>query len=175
VNATSVSVVPVVSDPTARFSIEPALLGGLDLDPATGTISGTPTESAEATYLVTATAGGATATAELAITALPGYVVTSIDDVPDDDAGVDAVCAVASTGNLCTLRAAIQTVNQRTGKQLVLLDAQTYALGAALDPIVNDVEIVGIDAAVTTIRAATVHPRMPRSRSPCRTCSPCAI
>ncbi|HEX6713374.1 MAG TPA: putative Ig domain-containing protein [Thermoleophilaceae bacterium] len=59
---------------TASFAIAPALPAGLAIDPATGTISGTPTAPAPAAnYTVTMTdlAGSATATINLKIDAVP--------------------------------------------------------------------------------------------------------
>ena len=53
---------------TATFSISPALPGGLVLDPATGTLSGTPTaESTLTTYQVTASNADGSTTASLQI------------------------------------------------------------------------------------------------------------
>ncbi len=153
--ATQVSLVPTISDPAARFAIAPPLPAGLALDATTGRIAGTPTQSTEQTYTVTATTAAASAAVALDVIVLPGYVVTSTADLPDADDGADTQCA--ATGGACTLRAAIQTTNHRTAKQLVLLDAQTYLLGSALDAIANDVVVAGQSAQLTVIRAATVH------------------
>ena len=157
---TPIALAPMVSDPTARFSVAPALPGGLGLDPVTGEVAGIPTEVADGiAYAITATTATATATAALALTVLPGYVVDTTADDPDADGGANATCMTAA--GRCSLRAAIQTVDTRTTKQLVLLDAADYALDAALDPIAQDVAIVGAGAAATSIRAATLHAPYP--------------
>lgn len=153
--ATTIALTPTVSDAAARFTIDPALPAGLALDPASGAITGTPTASVELTYTVTARTARAAATASLAITVLPGYVVDTTADDDDATHGADTTCATAA--GACSLRAAIQTTNHLATKQLVLLDRATYNLGAALDPITNDVVIAGQGAGVTAIRATTVH------------------
>ena len=158
VGATAISLTPAVSR-TAHFTITPDLPPGVSLDAATGVISGTPTASAEQLYTITAIAGSDSATAPLDLIALPGYVVDATGDAPDSNGGTDTVCATAAGG--CTLRAAIQTVNQQTTRQLVLLGTATYALGSALDPITNDVVIAGAGTTASTIRAATVHAAYP--------------
>ncbi|MEA2495029.1 MAG: hypothetical protein QOJ29_2940 [Thermoleophilaceae bacterium] len=59
---------------TPTFSVAPALPGGLALDPATGTVSGTPTAAAaDAPYTVTMSdlAGAATATLNIRVDAAP--------------------------------------------------------------------------------------------------------
>lgn len=153
---TPVALVPTVSDPAARFTIEPALPQGLVLDAQSGAIAGTPTQIAdEVTYTVVATRGAASASATLQLTVLPGYVVDTVVDANDTDNGVDTACA-SSSG--CSLRAAVQTTNNRTAKQLVLLDAATYPLSSMLPEISNDVVIAGAGASATTIGVATSNP-----------------
>lgn len=158
VNATAVMLTPTVST-TASFTIAPDLPAGLALDAASGRISGTPTASAEQTYTITATAGSDVATAHLEMIVLPGFVVDSTADLPDANGGADGTCA-DSTGK-CTLRAAVQTTNSQTTKQLVLLGAATYPLGSALPAITDDVVIAGQTATMTIVRAATVHAAYP--------------
>lgn len=157
INVTPISLTPAVSKP-ASFTITPGLPAGVTLDATTGVIAGTPTGSAEQLYTITATAGGETATAALDLIALPGYVVDSTGDQPDSNPP-DGICDAAGTG--CTLRAAIQTTNVQTIRQLILLGTATYSLGSALDPVTNDVVIAGQGITASTIRAATVHAAYP--------------
>jgi len=155
---TAIAVAPVVEDGPLSFVVSPALPAGLELDAATGKIAGTPTGiSDEETYTVTASGGRGTVRVALRITVLPGSVVDSTLDVPDDDGGLDEICHAMQAGG-CTLRAAFQTSNGRTTKQLILLDAKTYALESSLDGTENDVVIAGRGAAATAVRAATEHP-----------------
>jgi hypothetical protein len=155
VDVTAVSLVPTVSAP-AQFSIAPALPAGLSIDASSGAITGVPTQSADASYVVTAIAGTSTATARVGIQALPGYVVDSMLDLPDTNGGTDAIC-MASDGT-CTLRAALETANTRGSPQLVLLSAGVYTIGSALPAIANDIEIAGDDWTATSIIAASLHP-----------------
>ena len=155
---TAVELAPTVEGGPLSFEVSPALPAGLELDAATGKISGTPTAiSDEVMYTVTASGEHGTAHAALRITALPGSVVDSTADAPDDDGGADAICRATQAGG-CTLRAAIETANGRTTKQLVLLDAKSYALESSLYGITNNLVIAGRGAAATEVRAATVHP-----------------
>lgn len=154
--ATPIAMSPTISDRTARFTVEPALPSGLALDPTTGDLGGIANQSAdEVPYTIVATTASAMASFTIVLTVLPGYEVTTTADDDDADAGADATCLTAAAA--CSLRAAIQTVNSRATKQLVLLDEASYALGTALPPIARDVVIFGQGAARTQIRAATLH------------------
>lgn len=63
------SLTPTVTGAVDSYSVSPALPTGLSLNTTTGVISGTPTaDTAEATYVVTATNLGGTATASIVIT-----------------------------------------------------------------------------------------------------------
>lgn len=65
-------VTPTASSGLSSFTVTPALPSRLSLDPAKGTIAGTPAAgSAAATYTVTATGGGASASASVSITVNP--------------------------------------------------------------------------------------------------------
>lgn len=65
-------VVPTASQSLSSFTVTPALPGGLSLNAANGTISGTPTAATPAaTYTVSASGGGASATASVSITVNP--------------------------------------------------------------------------------------------------------
>ncbi|HEY0992945.1 MAG TPA: choice-of-anchor Q domain-containing protein [Kofleriaceae bacterium] len=161
---TNISLQPTAS-PEMVFSVDPALPAGVQIDPTSGFIGGTPTEVVDqGTYTVTGTAPGGSATAVLLLSVLPGSVVDSVDDFPDVDLS-DNKCATQA--NRCTLRAAIQTANTRTGKQRILLDAKTYALDTPLAAINVDLEIAGTapdrgitgtDALPTVIRPIYEHP-----------------
>jgi hypothetical protein len=154
---TSLSLVPTYSG-TAVFSIVPALPQGLDLDSQSGAITGVPSEVADGiTYRVTAAAGGHDDSASFALTVLPGFVADAIADGSDDDAGVDGVCH-SSAGGGCTLRAALQTVNRRTAKQLILLDAAVYTVTAGLDTVTADLVIAGQGSGATRVQPSVVHP-----------------
>jgi hypothetical protein len=60
---------PTVTGTVAQYSISPALPAGLQLDPQTGTVSGTPTAAAaQANYTITASNTTGNATAQLTIT-----------------------------------------------------------------------------------------------------------
>jgi hypothetical protein len=60
---------PTVTGSVAQYSISPALPAGLQLDPQTGTVSGTPTAAAaQASYTITAGNTTGNATAQLTIT-----------------------------------------------------------------------------------------------------------
>jgi len=67
-----------------QYSVVPALPDGLDLDPATGTISGTPTIiAAKADFIVTATNGGGNASTTITITirnAAPRDLVYAVEE-----------------------------------------------------------------------------------------------
>lgn len=155
---TAVSAAPAIRGESLTFTVSPALPAGLAIDPDTGAIAGTPTEiSDEQTYTVAASGAGGAAQVALRITVLPGSVVDTSADAPDDDGGLDAICHATSAGG-CTLRAAFQTANKRAAKQLVLLDAKRYALGSALGTTSNDIVIAGRGPAATEVRAATIHP-----------------
>jgi CSLREA domain-containing protein len=155
---TAVDVAPVVAGGPFVFEVAPALPEGLVLDADTGAITGTPTEVTDGrTFTVTAAGDRGAAHVALRITVLPGFVVDSTADAPDDDGGLDGVCRAAAAGG-CTLRAAVQTANKRTSRQLVLLDARAYALGSTLGAVTNDFVIAGRGAAATEVRAATLHP-----------------
>jgi len=159
-DVSSISLTPTVSDPAAQFTVQPALPQGISLDAQTGTITGIPTQVAdEVRYTVVASTGTASGSAVVELTVLPGYVVDTNAEGADADGGADTVCATSSGG--CTLRAALQTTNNRATKQLVLLDALTYALTSAAPSIARDVVIAGSGAAVTTIRASTPNPPFP--------------
>jgi Putative Ig domain len=63
---------PTVTGTVSSYSITPALPPGLSLNTTTGVISGTPTASAaEATYSITATNAGGSATFDLSLTVNP--------------------------------------------------------------------------------------------------------
>jgi CSLREA domain-containing protein len=157
IHRTALSLVPTTSR-GLRFAVAPPLPAGLKLDPATGAITGTPDEAVdEVDYTVTGAGAAGTAAATLQLTVLPGSVVDATADAADDDGGADAVCFATAAGG-CTLRAALQTANRRAAPQLILLGAASYPLDAALEPVANSVEIAGQGAALTTVRAAKVHP-----------------
>jgi hypothetical protein len=157
--ATSVvNLQPSVSGSVTRFTATPALPAGLQLDPTTGVISGTPTASLDnGTVTVTATGLQSSVSVVLTVTTLPGYIIDVAGDGADDDTGTDATCMSTPSGG-CTLRAAFQTANRRTGKQLLVLGAQTYALGSALEAVANDIEVAGAGASVTRLHPPAVHP-----------------
>lgn len=154
---TAISLVPIAST-AMQFSVSPALPAGIQLDPVSGVIAGMATELAdEVDYTVTGTAGAASVSAVVRLTVLPGSAVDVTADIADDDGGVDDTC-FATAANGCTLRAAVQTANRRGEMNLILLDAKTYPLASALEPIINDIEIAGQGAEASVIRAASVHP-----------------
>jgi hypothetical protein len=66
--------VPVVSGTSVNYSIDPALLAGLSLDPSTGKISGTPTTPTlgYGVYIVTASNASGVTTATVAIKVISG-------------------------------------------------------------------------------------------------------
>ncbi|NUY80130.1 putative Ig domain-containing protein [Flavobacterium sp. MAH-1] len=71
-NTAIATVSPTVSGNVNTYSISPGLPAGLSFDPATGEISGTPTEeTATATYTVTATNSAGSVTFEITITVEP--------------------------------------------------------------------------------------------------------
>jgi len=160
VGVTPIALRPTINDRSARFSIQPALPAGLVLDPATGELRGIPSQVSDGiVHTVVATTATGSASYAIELLVLPGYVVDTTEDLADADGGVDTVCAAAS--GRCSLRAAIQTVNRRATKQLVLLDAASYPLGVALEPVARDVVVAGHGASSTTLRAATVHGTYP--------------
>lgn len=160
---TQIALAPTVSDPAARFAIQPSLPAGLTLDPASGELAGTPSQISDGiVHTIVATTATDSASYAIELVVLPGFVVTTTEDLADADAGVDATCGTAS--GACSLRAAIQTANNRPRKQLVLLAAARYPLGAALDPIARDVVIAGRGAQTTTIAAATPQAPYPALR-----------
>jgi CSLREA domain-containing protein len=157
-DVTAFSLAPAMGPAPATYSITPDLPAGATLDPATGAISGVPALAVDhVMYTVTATAVSGVATAQIQLTALPGSVVVSNIEAGDDDNGTDATCFATPAGG-CTLRAAIQTANHQTTRQLILLDATTYTVDSLLDPITNDVDVVGRGPTLTTVQAAGVHP-----------------
>lgn len=158
VDQTTVALVPTVTGGDPSFTIAPALPLGLVLDPGSGIIAGVPmTTVDELPYTVTATTPRATATFTLVVTALPGSEVDVTADFPDDDGGADAVCFATPAGG-CTLRAAVETANRRSGPQLIRLVAGTYALRDALEDVANDVALVGRGVGATTIQPTAPQP-----------------
>ena len=156
-NTSSISLTPTVTGGPVAFSVTPALPAGLVLAPTTGTITGTPTAEANRTsYVVTASNSSGSASVTLYASIAPGYVVDTTADGLDDDGGVDATCfSTAAAG--CSLRAAVQTANRRTTPQLVLLGANTYTIGGALEDVANGLVIAGVGSAQTIVRAPTLH------------------
>ena len=71
------------ADAALRFAVEPALPGGLALDPDTGAISGTPTAAedlAAAPYTVAATNAGGVSTHVIAVAVAGGITFTYVSD-----------------------------------------------------------------------------------------------
>ena len=158
VGVTAIDLAPLVNRTADGFTIAPALPAGVALDFTSGVIAGVPTAVADdVDYTITATAGAETATFQLRLTALPGSAVDVTADHPDDNGGADAICFATPAGG-CTLRAAVQTANRRTTRQLVLLAEGDYALGSALEPIANDVVIAGQTPQTTQVRASSPQP-----------------
>jgi CSLREA domain-containing protein len=154
----AIMLAPTVDGGPARFGVEPELPAGLALDRDTGVLSGTPMELVDGiAYTITATGDRGVARVALRITALPGSIVDSVADAYDDDGGLDDVCRASTAGGGCTLRAALETANLRTTKQLILLDARAYAVETTFGELRNDVVIAGRSAAETAIRSATIH------------------
>ncbi len=157
VGVTALALTPTVSRDVEGFDISPALPSGVSLDASSGVVSGTPAQSADAVFTVTAHDGADSARFDLRLTALPGYVADVTADFPDDDGGSDPTCFATPAGG-CTLRAAVQTVNRRSGRQLVLLIAGDYALGSGLEPVDNDFVIAGQGIDETLVRPSAPRP-----------------
>lgn len=156
--ASVVDLQPTISGTVTRFTVTPALPAGLQLDAQTGVISGTPTASLDnGTVTVTAVGPMNAVSVVLVVTTLPGYITDTNGDGADDNGGTDATCLSTASGG-CTLRAAFQTVNRRTGKQLILLGAQSFTLGSALEAVANDIELAGAGATVTRLHPPSAHP-----------------
>ena len=91
----------VPKDATAEYTVSPQLPAGLELNPKSGIISGTPTDTyaAEAVYTVTATGtegytGSATAAITIAVGLSRNIVVTETDKTdPEKDKAV-SLCRV---------------------------------------------------------------------------------
>ncbi len=96
--------------PVVSYSVSPALPAGLSLDAGTGVVSGTPTVvTAQATYVVTATNTGGSATANL--------VVTVVDACGDGNLDAGEEC---DDGNLANDDGCSRTcVIERCGDQIV--------------------------------------------------------
>jgi hypothetical protein len=74
VNQPVIPDIPAVQGTVTSFTVSPTLPAGLSLDPATGTISGTPTQiTAQASYTVTASNAGGSTTSTVSITVNKGY------------------------------------------------------------------------------------------------------
>jgi CSLREA domain-containing protein len=54
---------------------------------------------------------------------LTTITVNSSDDLPDDDGGLDETCETGDGNGKCTLRAAIQTAENHTGPQEIVIDS----------------------------------------------------
>lgn len=145
----------------ASYAVAPALPAGLDLDVATGVISGTPTAAAaEATYVVTATNAAGHATASLLITVLaPAASPVRLDSLTATmDPGAQRVFAATVDGF------ADQSVTWTTTPAgvgaLLVLDASSVAFTApaAAGPVTltaTSVASPGASASVTIeVRAA---------------------
>jgi predicted outer membrane repeat protein len=71
------------------------------------------------------------------------YMVNSTLDLPDDNTG-DGVCATASPGSVCTLRAAVMQANAHTGPDYITIPAGTYVLtrvGVDATAVLGDLDI----------------------------------
>lgn len=147
---TMVDLTPSVS-PGAVVTAAPALPAGLTLDAASGRIAGVPTQSVEQTITLTATIGADSTQTALEVTVLPGFVVNTTVDAPDTTAG-DGVCETAA--NMCSLRAAVATVNQTPANRLILMGPGSHTLGSAV-AVTADMMIAGNGA--TQIKAAVEH------------------
>lgn len=70
---------PTLSGAATSFSVSPALPAGLTLDPATGSISGTPVDFARDTdHTITVTGPGGTTTTQLKLMVLPSIAVSRL-------------------------------------------------------------------------------------------------
>jgi hypothetical protein len=140
------TLVPVVTGIPDHFEIAPALPPGLAIDPMVGTIDGTPAAVvAPAFYTVTASNARGAASTTIRLRTADGYVVNDSGDADDATPG-DMLCETATGNGLCTLRAAETEVNADGGsKGVVLILAQTIALGRSLSDLVQSLELVGVD------------------------------
>lgn len=94
----------------------------------------------------------------------PTFTVNSTADLPDANPG-NGTCA--TSGGVCTLRAAIQEANEDSGSTTITLPAGTYAISSTAPGsyggtskalhIGSSVAIVGADAATTIIRGTPGH------------------
>lgn len=158
-DTTAMSLVPATGGDIGEFSVEPALPAGMSIDAGTGRISGTPAETADGvTYTVTASGASGSAHSEsLKLTVLPGYEVDVTADGADDDAGSDDDCSSAAAGG-CSLRAAIQTANGQSGRQLILLEAGSHVLTSAAPDVTSEIELAGAGRDSTVVRPSAPQP-----------------
>jgi hypothetical protein len=148
-----------VSSAAASFSVMPDLPAGLELDPATGTIEGTPLATqAAAPYTVTRAASSASASTVITLRIADGFIVNSSADGTDGLPG-DGACETLPQSAECTLRAAVTEINAGTGsRRLIYIPARTITLTSSLPDAVQSIDLVGESTAATILDANGVGP-----------------
>lgn len=149
--------ITATSEGVRTFTVTPTLPQGLTLNDVTGEISGIPTEASDRKrFVVTGTGPDGEVSAELYLTALPGWKVTAMADFADDNNGVGTYLATMAGG--CTLRAAIQTASRTGSKRMIVLPEGVHTVSREINGIDADLVIVGAGVGKTFVKAATMHP-----------------
>jgi CSLREA domain-containing protein len=155
-NETQLQISPVFKG-LETFTVSPPLPQGLQLGERSGEIFGIPSEvSDRRRYVVTGKGPDGELSAELYLTALPGWKVTAFSDWADDNNGVGTCLATMAGG--CTLRAAIQTANQLGDKRMILVPQGRYPMSGELNVIDADLVIVGAGVGATIVEPAAPNP-----------------
>ncbi|HSD88220.1 MAG TPA: right-handed parallel beta-helix repeat-containing protein [Kofleriaceae bacterium] len=148
---------PTVTGIVTGYAIAPALPPGMQIDPLSGVLTGTPTVAvAAAPYTVTArNAAGQTSTT-IRIRTADGYIVNDSGDVNDMTPG-DATCETVTGNALCTLRAATTEINAAGGtKNVIYIPAQTIIVPSNLAAALQSMELVGEATTATILDGSTV-------------------
>lgn len=155
-NSTKIYLPPSRTGQNFTFTASPSLPAGLTLQ-SDGVISGTPSASVEDHFVtITLTNENGSETHHLNFTFLNGFVVDTPLAGVDSDGGADANCVSVNDG-LCSLQAAIQTANTMAGKNLIMLEDETYYVDAA-SVVLEDLIIAGENMHRTRVRPASDHP-----------------
>lgn len=145
---------PGLSGSGFSYSISPSLPAGLNLDPSSGIISGTPTIAHPMTaYTITINYPGGTTTTTVNIRTAVGWLVNDLGHDADNAPLTANHCTIAGFGT-CTLRAAVDEINTGgSSRTVILLPAGSTTISNVLGAvnITAPVDIYGNCSSSTTL------------------------